>query len=239
VFWGGTTTGNLKQLQTRTPPFRVRCGCRHPLPNYPTHAWWVPDGAPIEFVEAQFTRERERAPEPAEPQEEERPRPRPVAVNLPAPSPFRALAREDRTLYIVSASKATIWDEDPDGDAAAFVPAIFAYRGRMVKEWLASQQRADATHWLFLSPRYGFIEPDHPIGRHDGSFSEKQSGAMSDEALRTQVDFQRRWHDRIPLGAFQLVYVWTDSAVFEDRVRAAFEPRGAKVQRLKALRAAK
>jgi hypothetical protein len=175
-------------------------------------------------------------PEP-EPEEEERPRPaRPVAVPT---SPFRALARDERTLYVVSASKATIWDEDPSGDVGAFVPAVFAYRGRMIKEWLASQQRADATHWLFLSPRYGFIEPEHPIARHDASFSDRQSGAMSDDALRMQVEHQRRWNDRIPIGAFQLIYVWSDSAAFEDKVKSAFEVVGARVQRLKALRAAK
>ena len=56
VFWGGTSTNSLKDLQRRQPPFRVRCGVRHPLPNYPTHAWWVPDGAPIEFIDGRFYR---------------------------------------------------------------------------------------------------------------------------------------------------------------------------------------
>jgi hypothetical protein len=239
VFWGGTSTStNLKQIQRRQPPFTVRCGCRQPLPNYPTHAWWVPDGAPVDFVESRLTREDRE-----EPREEEdvveRPRPRPTAVATPAASPFRALAREERTLFVIGGSKTTIWDDDPSGDAQSFVPALYAYRGRMVKEWLASQQRAEATHWLFLSPRYGFIEPDHPISRHDYNFSDKQSGSMSDEALKSQVEHQRRWNDRIPLATFQLVYVWSDSAAFEDKVRAAFEGVGARIQRLKALKTAK
>ena len=138
-------------------------------------------------------------------------------------------------LYAPVESKTTIWDDDPNGDAGAFVPALFAYRGRMVREWLNSQQRADAEHWLFISPRYGFIEPHHPIARHDYSFGEKQSGAISDDALRFQVEFQRRWDDRIPLRAFQLVYIWSDSAACEDKVRTVFELVGARVQRLKTL----
>src|SRR5262245_22637790 len=54
VFWGGPDPTNLKALNRRNPPFKVRCGCRQPLPNYPTHAWWVPDGAPVEFVEVLY-----------------------------------------------------------------------------------------------------------------------------------------------------------------------------------------
>jgi hypothetical protein len=245
AFWGGTSTSNLKLLQRRTPPFKVRCGCRQPLPNYPTHAWWVPDGAPIEFIDAAFQRDartvddpvREPDPVVVRDEDEERPvRPGPRPVPAPVGSPFRALAREEqRILYVIAGSKTTIWDEDPTGDAGAYVPALYAYRGRMVKEWLASQQRADAEHWLFLSPRYGFIEPHHPIARHDGSFSDKQSGPISDDALRVQVEFQRRWDDRVPLRAFQLVYVWSDSAAYEEKVRTVFELIGARVQRLKAL----
>jgi len=263
VFWGGPSATHLKQLQRRVPPFKVRCGCRQPLPNYPTHAWWVPDGVPLEFVEVLYDEPEELAPQFS----------RPMPVNIPSASAFRSLARgersappevrpaapsapvaveerhvvaderpgisEERTLYVISGSKATIWEDDPDAEAAAFVPAVFAYRGRMVKEWLASAQREKAKYWLFLSPRYGFIEPDHPVARHEASFSDRTSGPISDDALRVQVEYQRRWNDRIPLNMFQLVYIWCDAVQYEERVRLAFELGGAKVVRLKALTRAK
>jgi hypothetical protein len=229
AFWGNKSTSNLKALLRRQPPFRVRCGCRQPLPNYPTHVWWVPENSQIEFLNERASRE-----EP--PEEATSPPPRPTLVSLPAASPFRALAREDTALYVVGATKATIWDDDATGQINAYVPALYAYRGRSVKEWLASTQRAQAAHWLFLSPRYGFIEPDHPVGRHEGTFSER---SISDDALRVQVEHQRRWNDRVALRDFQTVHLWSETTGCEEKARTAFELIGARVVRLKALTRAK
>jgi hypothetical protein len=232
AFWAGKATGNLRSLQRRTPPFKVKCGCRQPLPNFPTHAWWVPDGTPIEFLESRYDREGPDDEVVAPPR-------RPVPAGAPTASPFRALAREERTLYVVSGTKSTAWDDEPKAQPGVFVPAVFAYRGRTVKEWLGSTQRAEAAHWLFLSPRYGFIEPEHPIANSDASFADRASGPVSDDALRVQVEYQRRWNDQIALREFQTVYVWCESAAYEEKARTAFELVGAKVVRLKALTRAK
>lgn len=230
AFWCGRLTSNLRSMQRRATPFYVRCGCRPPLPNFPTHAWWVPDGAKIEFLEGRIE-PPPRLPEPSD-VIESAPLPPPEAFT-PVASPFRALAREGRTLYVVSATKSTIWDDDPQGEA--FVPALYAYRGRTVKEWLGSEQRAQAAHWLFLSARYGLIEPQHPIASSEASFADKATGPISDDALRVQVECQRRWNEQIPLREFQTVYTWCESTPYEDRARTAFELVGAKVVRLKAL----
>jgi hypothetical protein len=234
AFWGGKSIATLRALQRRTPPFKVKCGCRQPLPNFPTHAWWVPDGAEVEFLET-----REPAETPEDDDEVIAPARRPVLVAPPAASPFRALAREQRMLYIIGGTKSTIWDDEPRGEGASFVPAQFAYRGRTVKDWLASTQRAQAQHWLFLSPQYGFIEPDHPVARHETSFTDRASGPISDDALRVQVEYQRRWNDQIALREFQTVYVWCEAAAYEEKARTAFELIGAKVTRIKALTRAK
>jgi hypothetical protein len=236
AFWAGKSTMSLRSLQRRTPPFKVKCGCRRPLPNFPTHAWWVPDGTPIEFLESR-DEARGDSEEPAEGPEDvvvEPPR-RHAPVGAPVASPFRALAREERTLYVVSGTKSTAWDDEPKAQPGVYVPALFAYRGRTVREWLGSAQRAQATHWLFLSARYGLIEPDHPIANSDASFSDRASGPISDDALRVQVEYQRRWNDYVALREFQTVYVWCESTVYEEKARTAFELVGAKVVRLKAL----
>jgi len=230
AFWAGSRpSAPLRSLQKRTTPFKVRCGCRQPLPNYPTHAWWVPEGAPIEFLDDAD------ADDETEDVEDAAPARKPMVISPPAASPFRAIANEQRTLYVVSATKATAWDDEPGAQPGVFVPALFAFRGRIVREWLASAQRAEAAHWLFLSPRYGFIEPDHPIANSDASFSDRTSGPISDDALQVQVEYQRRWNDRIALRDFQTVYVWPETAVYEDKARTAFELIGARVIRLKAL----
>lgn len=244
AFWAGKSTTTLRSLQRRTPPFRVKCGCRRPLPNFPTHAWWVPDGTPVEFLEGRDDRRMEPVIEPEGPDDTddvgaEPPARHPVPAGPPVASPFRALAREQRVLYIISGTKSTIWDDEPAGDGAPFVPALYAYRGKTVKEWLGSTQRAQAEHWLFLSPRYGFIEPEHPLARHETSFSDRSTGPISDDALREQVEYQRRWNDRVALREFQAVYVWCESTTYEDKARTAFELVGAKVVRLKALTRAK
>jgi hypothetical protein len=193
----------------------------------------VPDGAEIEFLESRDNWEEPAEEEVAEPVRRQTP------VSTPAPSPFRALAREQRMLYVISGTKSTIWDDDPQGEGAAFVPALFVYRGRTVREWLTSSQRTQASHWLFLSARYGFIEPEHPLARHETTFSDRSSGPISDDALRVQVEYQRRWNDQIALREFQTVYVWCESTVYEEKARTAFELIGAKVVRLKALTRAK
>jgi hypothetical protein len=246
AFWAGKSTLNLRSLQRRTPPFKVRCGCRPPLPNFPTHAWWVPDGTPIEFLDARDTRgsreTRVTRDDPEGPDDDEvpaTPARRPVPVAVPAASPFRALAREERTLYVVGATKSTVWDDEPKAELGVFVPAVFAYRGKSVREWLASTQREQASHWLFLNARYGLIEPEHPIGNSEATFSDPASGPIPDDALRVQVEYQRRWNDQVALREFQTVYVWCESTAYEEKARTAFELVGAKVVRLKSLTRAK
>jgi hypothetical protein len=35
AFWGGRSVDNLGAIQSQTLPFKIRCGCRPPMPNFP------------------------------------------------------------------------------------------------------------------------------------------------------------------------------------------------------------
>lgn len=221
AFWGGRSMDNLRAIQGQTPPFRVRCDCRPPTANFPSHALWVPETARIEFLGAEDFR-----------------RGQPSTTPQPKSSASPLATSGDRPiLYIVSCTKAKIWDDD--AFLPPYVQAQEAYRGRTVRTWLASTECKNAARWLFLSAKYGFIEPDHPISNYDVTFSDPASGPITDEYLRAQVQCQRRWQDRVLLRDFRTVYVWSDSGTYEQKVRVAFEPVGAQIVRLTSLTAVK
>jgi hypothetical protein len=49
-----------------------------------------------------------------------------------------------------------------------------------------------ADHWVILSAKYGFIDPDFSIpGPYDVTFTRKSTGPISAEALRRQLREQR------------------------------------------------
>ena len=108
------------------------------------------------------------------------------------------------TLHIISCSRQKAWD-DPR-IVAAYLPAEEAYRGAEITAWRQELESRNA-RWLILSAKYGFIEPDHPIGPYNVTFKDSTSGPISDATLRAQVEHQVRWTDRLPLRAFRRVVV--------------------------------
>lgn len=104
------------------------------------------------------------------------------------------------TLVIIGCTKQKIWDDDPS--APDYVPARRAYTGASLPDWVREgRDEPSGARWLFLSAKYGFIEPDHPIGTYDVTFSDPATGPISRESLRSQVRHQTRWGD-IPLASF-------------------------------------
>ncbi len=114
-------------------------------------------------------------------------------VSQALPSPDGEGAPPERgTLVVVGCTKRKIWDDDPS--APLFVPARDAYTGPSLPEWVRQgRDEPSGARWLFLSAKYGFIEPDHPIGRYDVTFSQPASGPISSDSLRAQVRHQTRW----------------------------------------------
>ncbi|MFV1995576.1 MAG: N-glycosylase/DNA lyase [Verrucomicrobiales bacterium] len=218
AFWAGSvSSANVDALQRRSPPFRVRCGCRRPSARFArAHAFWVPEMAEIQFLED--VQERYQSAHP----------PKDGASKT-----SNAVNNSELTLYVVNCTKKKIWESDTE--APRFVPAQHAYRGQTVLEWLESEECARAERWLFLSAKYGFIEPDHPIGDYDVAFSDASLGPAPNCYLAAQVRFQRRWKDSMPLRTFRRVYVWSESSTYEHKVRGAFESTGATVTRLSEL----
>lgn len=128
----------------------------------------------------------------------------------------------EKTLYIVNCTQKKIWNENPD--APIFIPARFAYKGQSFIEFLKfikPLEEKDAK-WLILSAKYGFIEPWHPITNYNVSFDNPESGPISDETLRNQVLYQKRWKDNKPLRNFKKVMVY-GSKIYYEKVKKAYE----------------
>ncbi len=111
----------------------------------------------------------------------------------------------DTVLHIVSCTAHKIWRDDPD--APSYVAAKEAYRGRTMRDWLASKESHAGVRWLVLSAKYGFIEPDHPIADYNVTFDDPDTGPISSASLRAQVLGQARWPDKMPLRRFRTVLV--------------------------------
>lgn len=136
------------------------------------------------------------------------------------------------TLIVVSCTRKKIWDEDPS--ASLYVPARKAYRGRTVTDWIGKcELKPSSCPWVILSAKYGFIEPDHPIGDYDVTFSRPETGPISDESLRGQVLYQRRLlcGEKRSLRSFKYVAV-RGSAEYVKKTRLAFADTGASVGRI-------
>ena len=138
------------------------------------------------------------------------------------------------TLHIVICTRRKYWN---DNSEPAYVPAMEAYTGDSMGAWKKSGVSKEAD-WLILSAKYGFIEPDHPIGYYDVAFSLPLSGPLPECALKEQVAFQERaFRDgRKPLKSFVSVYVHCryrpDKCAEEycSRVRSAYAPFGAEIR---------
>jgi hypothetical protein len=132
-------------------------------------------------------------------------------------------------LVIVCCTKTKIWDEDPT--APRYVPAQFAYRGCGFKKWIQedlplARRKLGDLRWVILSAKYGFIEPWHPIGKYDVSFSNPTSGPISRESLKQQAIFQTRiWKDsqEVALSGFKRVVYYENCANdYVERIKYAF-----------------
>ena len=97
------------------------------------------------------------------------------------------------TLIIVSCTNDKIWDSGYS--APSYVPAGLAYTGRTFKTWKKARNdcpKLSNFSLVILSAKYGFIEPEHPVGNYDVTFSKPSTGPISQESLRRQVTSQKR-----------------------------------------------
>jgi hypothetical protein len=130
-----------------------------------------------------------------------------------------AAVEADETLYVVSCTKQKVWDGD--AHAPRYVPAKDAYVGSTMREWLKSDECRQARFWVILSAKYGFIDPDHPVGYYDVTFDDDHTGPLSLDLLRAQAEHQSCGSDRKRLRDFKRVRV-CGSNLYVSVVRAAF-----------------
>ncbi|OYT43844.1 hypothetical protein B6U84_05415 [Candidatus Bathyarchaeota archaeon ex4484_40] len=140
----------------------------------------------------------------------------------PQPAPSQITTRED-ILYVVNCTKKKVWNEYPN--APPYVPARFAYKGKSFLKFLSfiKPKEKQGVRWLILSAKYGFLEPWHPISDYNVSFNDPNSGPISDETLRKQVSYQKRWRDKKPLKDFVKVFVYAENDVYYEKVLKAYE----------------
>jgi len=81
--------------------------------------------------------------------------------------------------------------------------------------------------WVISSAKYGYLEPEHPIGDYDVTFSDKRTGPISDESLYFQVMYQKRWGS-VRLRDFKKIVCFC-SQTYLDKVRKSFRDTGAQV----------
>jgi len=126
---------------------------------------------------------------------------------------------EKDTLYIVGCSKTKIWDKEPD--VIPYVEARHVYKGRGFLKALTQVEWP----WIVLSGKYGFIEPDHPIGRYDIELG--RSGSVSNETLKAQVLQRRFWQTfdnryEVRLADFPHIVCLNCDRNYVKKVRASF-----------------
>jgi N-glycosylase/DNA lyase len=129
-------------------------------------------------------------------------------------------------LHIISCSKRKAWDNPSVTDR--YLPATKAYQGDEIADWLR-QPESTSNRWLILSAKYGFIEPDHPISCYNVTFNDARTGPITNDALRSQVEHQTRWEDRIPLRRFSRVVVH-GTRPYLQRTASAFARTGSTVE---------
>jgi hypothetical protein len=135
------------------------------------------------------------------------------------------------TLFVVQCTKNKIWTNPSEN--REFVPAKEAYTGGRDEPYAEfvdglRKQVLQDVHWLYLSAKYGFIEPNHPISNYDVTFSDPATGPISHETLANQVMSQWRWKDRVRLATFGRVVV-CGGPVYLNRVKCVFSSTQASV----------
>lgn len=156
------------------------------------------------------------------------------------PVPAKALAdreqdlpkhiTKENTLIVISCTKGKIWDKGISH--SVYIPAEYAYTGRSF-QWL-DKNRLKVEHfpWVILSAKYGFIEPEHPIGYYDVTFSALKTGPISDESLKNQVHQKRHFGNQDKeLGEFKYVLV-RDSEIYFEKAKRTFTNTSAIVKKL-------
>lgn len=160
--------------------------------------------------------------------------PRAAAGGLGSNLPDLGGMEPAETLLIVACTKTKIWEIDPE--APPYVPARYAYCGEGFKaftRWLEEGGiESRGFRWLILSARYGYIDPWHPVEDYDVTFSDPQTGPISDETLYSQVMFQARWRDRKPLRDFRSV-LYSGGADYGERIRRSFRDLRLQVSELR------
>ena len=128
----------------------------------------------------------------------------------------------ETTLFMVACTRTKIWSEDPN--APPYIPARYAYRGKSFTDfvgWLEAKKETKSFRWLILSAKYGYIEPWHPIGNYDVTFDDEKTGPISDGTLYSQVMYQKRWKNNIPLKNFKTAICF-GSKTYLEKVRKSF-----------------
>lgn len=100
---------------------------------------------------------------------------------------------KENTLIVISCTEGKIWDTGYV--ASSYVEAGFAYTGGTFRKWRKARKDCPDLinfSWVILSAKYGFIEPEHPIGNYDVTFLKPETGPISDESLNRQVVNQKR-----------------------------------------------
>lgn len=145
-----------------------------------------------------------------------------ISVDLDSEDP-------DEVLFIVSCTERKIWDEL--SDAPVFVPARFAYRGDIFRKFLlwAEQNHLEERgfRWLILSAKYGFIEPWHPICNYNVTFSDAETGPITDGTLYNQAMYQCRWGN-IKLRDFRKI-IFFGNSTYRDKICVAFKDAQTKI----------
>lgn len=137
-------------------------------------------------------------------------------------------ASKTDVLYVINCTKAKVWELNPA--APKFVAARDAYRGD-VCGWRESEAYLTGKPWLFLSAKYGFIEPDHPISDYNVTFSAPETGPISGDSLKQQAFHQPRVLNGSArlLTSFKEVVVY-GHAGYLDKVTTALAGSGVRVR---------
>lgn len=128
----------------------------------------------------------------------------------------------DDTLHIVGCTKTKVWYKGKK--ISDYVPAKHAYQGKGFLKallWVAGKQ------WVILSGKYGFIEPDHPIGRYDVNLGYRRDRPISDKTLKDQVRQKRIWRVsnklvEVRLVDFRRVVCINCNKTYLEKVKMAF-----------------
>ena len=140
-------------------------------------------------------------------------------------------------LVIVPCGKRKIWDINPN---AGPTPAKDTYQGPLFKACRAYAEKLAKTkgcHWIILSAKYGFIDPNFIIPEnYNVTFNDPSTNPITIQELRRQVKEKGldKYTEIIALGGQQ--YLSRIKQAFPDKeVKAPFEglPLGIMLKKIK------